>query len=144
VALGSVFTVYLLGVVVTPLAGRWIGRIGYRGSVVAALAISGTGLMLTLVPVLSIAIVGLAITAAGIFVAHAAAASHIGVAAGEGRSSAVGLYVAFYYAGGSAGGVIPGLFWEEAGWGGTVALVLGVQIATALVALVWWRGRRDS
>jgi predicted MFS family arabinose efflux permease len=139
VALGSVFAVYLLGVIVTPLAGRVMHVIGYRRAVALALTVSASGLSLTLAPWLWLKIAGLALVAAGIFVAHAAAASHIAVAVTAGRSSAVGLYVALYYAGGSAGSVIPGLLWRTAGWPGTVAVVLAVQLIAAMTALWSWR-----
>ena len=41
-----------------------------------------------------------------------------------GRSSAVGLYVTFFYIGGSAGAVLPGLTLGFAGWPATVAICL--------------------
>jgi len=52
-ALANVFTVYLVGGVVTPLSGRFIVRFGFRRSIVGALAISAAGLLLTLMPFVS-------------------------------------------------------------------------------------------
>src|SRR5262249_11503077 len=37
VALGSIFFVYLAGVVATPIAGRWLDRVGYRPVFVGAM-----------------------------------------------------------------------------------------------------------
>jgi len=56
------------------------------------------------------------------------------------RSLASGLYITLYYAGGSAGALVPGLTWAHAGWGGCVALVVAAQLAAALLALGWWTG----
>jgi len=44
-------------------------------------------------------------------VCQSAASSFAGKAAGHARSSATGLYVTFYYTGGSAGSTLTGLFW---------------------------------
>src|SRR3546814_10530569 len=56
-ALGAVFTVYLVGVVVTPLSGTWIRRFGRRATVAAGIACSVTGLLMTLIPTLPVVIV---------------------------------------------------------------------------------------
>lgn len=139
VALGSIFFVYLLGVVVTPAAGKWIDRFGYRTALVAAVTTSCIGVLLTLWPTLWIAILGLAICSSGVFVCQSAATSYVGVAAGRSRSSAAGLYLSFYYIGGSVGGVLPGLLWAIGGWPACVAIVVAVQLLTVGIALAFWR-----
>ena len=58
-ALGNVFAVYLLGVVVTPLAGRLVDRVGHRLALLAALATSMAGLLLTLIPAVAAIVLGL-------------------------------------------------------------------------------------
>lgn len=143
-ALGSIFFVYLLGVVVTPLAGRWIDRLGYRTVLVAAVSTSSLGILLTLLPNLPLVILGLAIAASGVFVCQSAASSHIGVAARGARSSAAGLYVALYYAGGSVGSVVPGFLWHLGGWPAAVALIVAVQLLTAVLALLFWTRPQDN
>jgi MFS transporter, YNFM family, putative membrane transport protein len=136
--LGSVFFVYLLGVVVTPLAGKWLDRLGYSTILVIALAFASTGVLLTLVPKLGIVILGLAICASGIFVSQTAANSYIGTATEQSRSAAAGLYVGCYYAGGSVGAVVPGLIWPIGGWSGCVFLIVILQLVTAGLALIFW------
>ncbi|MEN6448965.1 MAG: MFS transporter [Thermoguttaceae bacterium] len=138
VALGSVFLVYGLGVVVTPMAGRVIDRYGYRRGIVMALAIVVSGLLLTLIPVTCSVILGLAVLSTGIFVAQSAASSHIGVAAKTARSSAAGLYVCFYYLGGSLGATLLGWLWRSHGWVGCVACVAMLQLISGVVALRWF------
>jgi predicted MFS family arabinose efflux permease len=53
----------------------------------------------------------------------------------QGRSAAVGLYVTFFYVGGSVGAVLPGLTWTKAGWPATVGMLL---VSQALMATVVW------
>jgi len=143
-ALGSVFLTYLLGAFVTPLGGQFIDRVGQRTALAAALAVSCGGVLLTLAPHLPLVIVGLALCCSGVFVCQSAASSFVGTAAGRARSSATGLYVAFYYTGGSAGATLTGLFWACGGWPACVALVVAVQAVTAALALVFWRDRKQD
>jgi len=138
-ALGMLFSVYLVGAFVTPFAGRLIDRIGHRLTVALAFGGSVAGISLTLLPSLPAVILGLAISCTGGFIAHSSASSYIGTVAREARASAVGLYVMFYYAGGSAGSALSGLFWNRGGWPACVALVASVQLLTIVIALAFWK-----
>lgn len=139
-ALASIFGVYLIGAVVTPVAGRLLDRIGYRRGLVGAAVMAGVGVLLTLVPVLPVVIAGLAVAASGAFVCQSAASSQVGKAAGKARSSAAGLYVGFYYFGGCIGSVLPGCIWKQTGWAGCVAIMICMQTITAVIA---WRSWKD-
>ena len=68
-----------------------------------------TGLLVTLTPSVPVVVAGLALTCSGVFVAQAATASAMGLAAGPAKGSAAGLYATFYYAGGACGSFVPGL-----------------------------------
>jgi MFS transporter, YNFM family, putative membrane transport protein len=135
VALGSVFFVYGLGLIITPLAGPLIDRYGCRAALVAAAGGVVAGALITLVPLVWCVIAGLAVLSSGIFVAQSAASSHIGMAASEARSSAAGLYVCFYYLGGTVGATILGWLWKCNGWPACVACVVVMQAISASVAL---------
>jgi predicted MFS family arabinose efflux permease len=144
VALGSIFFVYLAGLVSTPIAGHWLERVGYRGVLAAAMAVASGGIVLTLVPRLPAVLAGLTLCAAGIFVSQAAAHSYVGAAAGRARSSAAGLYVAFYYMGGTVGALVPAFAWRMGGWPACVLCIVGVQLATACLALRFWGENRAT
>lgn len=136
--LGSIFFVYLLGVVVTPQSGRLLDRFGFRRVALIYSVMMITGLLLTLTRSLALVITGLAIFSSGVFVAQAAASVQTGTIAGRARSSAAGLYVTFYYLGGSVGAVATDFFWQWHGWSGCVALLA----ITSLISL--WLGRLSS
>jgi predicted MFS family arabinose efflux permease len=138
-ALGWLFAVYLAGAVVTPISGGWINAFGYRATLAIAMALGTAGSLLTLSHTLAAVIVGLALVFSGVFVAQAAANGYIGVAAKSDRGLAVGMYATCYYIGGSVGGALPALFWNSGGWTACVALVITVQIATAILGWVFWR-----
>ena len=134
--LGSIFLVYLLGVVITPQSGRFLDRFGFRHTTILYCAMMIAGLLLTLVKSLPIVIAGLAIFSSGVFVAQAAATVQTGAIAGRARSSAAGLYVAFYYLGGSVGATLTDVFWRWKGWPGCVAMLGGVSLVSLWLARI--------
>ena len=141
--LSWLFVVYLVGLIVTPLAGLGISRAGSRAALIAAVLASMAGVALTLLHPLPLIIAGLILCSSGVFVCQAASTSYIQTAApAGGRSSAAGLYVACYYTGGSVAGVLPGLIWRYGGWTACVVLVLLVQTTTIAIATLTWQKQR--
>ena len=137
--LGLVFAVYLLGVVTTSVTGRVAARIGRRRTLVLAAGLAASGLLLTLLPALSLVIAGLAGMSGGLFVVQALSLGFIATTTRRAKSAAVGLYVTVYYIGGALGGLLPGGVWVHAGWSGVVALLVAVQAVIAAVGLRFWR-----
>ncbi len=134
--LGSIYFVYLLGVVITPMAGKFLDHHGFRRTAYLYCAIMIAGLLLTLIRSLPGVIIGLAIFSTGVFIAQAAATVETGAIAGRARSSAAGLYVTFYYLGGAAGATVSGWFWQWAGWHGCVALLSAMAVVSLGMALL--------
>jgi predicted MFS family arabinose efflux permease len=133
--LANVFGVYLLGVVVTPLAGRFIVRYGFLRSVLITLALSASGLLLTLLPSLVAVIAGLAVCSSAVFICQSATISHIADNVTEGRSLATGIYYFSYYAGGAAGSWVAGLAFEGWAWPGSVLSIILFQMLAAAIAV---------
>jgi MFS transporter, YNFM family, putative membrane transport protein len=133
--LGSIFFVYLLGVVITPQSGRFLDRFGFRRTTALYCGMMIAGLLLTLIHSLPVVILGLAIFSSGVFIAQAAATVQTGAIAGRARSSAAGLYVTFYYLGGTVGATLTDWFWRYWAWPGCVALLGAVSLIS--VGLAW-------
>ena len=140
VALGWLFVVYLVGAAVTPLSGAWVDRYGHRAGLASAMAVGGTGALLTLLPSLPAIIAGLALCSTGVFIAQATTSGYIGAVTKKDRALAVGLYSTFYYGGGSTGGALPSLVWTRGGWPACVGLVMAVQFIGAAIAYTQWTG----
>jgi YNFM family putative membrane transporter len=141
VALGNVFFVYLVGVVVAPLAGRLIDRVGHRTALLLGVATSAAGMLVTLIPSVAAIVVGLGMMSTGVFASQAASQGYIGVIVHERRSTAAALYLTVYYTAGGLGAVLPALVWSRGGWPATVALVLAVQVLAAALVMLAWRTR---
>lgn len=137
--LGSIFAVYLVGAVITPLAGSWANKAAGWKILSLALAVSMCGILLTVSHSLWLVITGITLCSSGVFVCQIVTNRSVAAAAKGSRASAVGLYVAFYYAGGFAGTVVPGLLWNYGGWPACAALIASVLLLSILFTLRYWR-----
>jgi YNFM family putative membrane transporter len=132
-ALGFVYFVFLPSIVITPLAGWAVARLGTRPAFWGALAAACAGLPLLVVPRIPAVLAGLVLVGAGTFFAQATATGFVGRAATGDRGSASGIYLACYFAGGLAGTAVLGLLFDRYGW---TACVAGVGAALAAAALI--------
>ncbi len=69
--------VYLVGLVITPLGGIWISRVGSRAALIASVMAGIVGVLLTLVPNLLVILLGLVMCSSGVFVCQSAATTYI-------------------------------------------------------------------
>ncbi|MEU3978797.1 MFS transporter [Streptomyces sp. NPDC026672] len=133
---GSIFLVYLVGTVSASTAGRLVGRLGRRGALYLAGGTTAAGLLLSLVPSLPLALLGLVLITAGFFAGHAVASSAVSRTATEGRAQAAALYQSAYYVGSSVGSTVGAMAFHASGWAGTVGVglfaVAGVVTITVL------------
>jgi predicted MFS family arabinose efflux permease len=137
--LANVFAVYLVGALVTPIAGRHIDRLGFMKSLLLGLAISASGLLLTLTASLPLVVIGLTVCSSGAFLCQSATISAISKNVSEGRSLATGIYYMCYYAGAAAGTWLAGLAFVHWGWIGSVATIGLVQVLAGGIVLAVWR-----
>ncbi|CAB3751211.1 MFS transporter [Paraburkholderia solisilvae] len=139
VEIGAIYAVFLVAVVVTPIAGRVAARHGPRNTALAAVVLAFVGALLTLSDSVSVILIGLALGSTAVFVEQASANSFISQTAAGVRSTAIGVYLSFYYFGGSLGSVLPVPWWRHWGWPGCVAFVLGAQAMVAVLVFLFWR-----
>ncbi|QIH09000.1 MULTISPECIES: MFS transporter [unclassified Pseudomonas] len=138
-ALGTLYSVFLLALVVIPVAGR-LSRSRPQVELLAVAALLGVcGSALTLLSSLWLMVLGLALSSTGVFLAQAAANAFTSTRAGPNKARAVGLYLSCYYLGGSGGALVPALLWERWGWHGCVALIVMFQLLVLLIGWFGWR-----
>jgi predicted MFS family arabinose efflux permease len=141
--LGAIFLVYLVGTVLAPLAGRAISRYGRRLLAIGIFVVWAIGILVTLAAPVAMIIAGLAICAGAGLMVQAISTGYVAISAERGASSAVGLYVSFFYVGGSIGAALGGVAWIVGGWPACVAMVLVMlAIMAAVVWMVWTPGRQ--
>jgi predicted MFS family arabinose efflux permease len=132
--LGAIYLAFLPSLVFVhatqPLSARW----GAARTLAAATAAGLVGLLLSLAPHDAAVVLALTLFSAGVFVCQAVLAQW--VSATEQRCAGLpvaGIYLSCYYLGASAGALVPAALWPRFGWPGCLALVIGVQLATAIV-----------
>jgi YNFM family putative membrane transporter len=139
--LGALFFTYLGGTAMTPWTGRLIAHFGRRNFVLGVIAVWIAGAMLLVAPPLPLIIAGLLACATCGMLCQSVSTGYIALVAKQGRSSAVGLYVTCFYAGGSMGAFLPGLVWSSGGWPATVAMLIAMQLVMgSIVWFAWTRG----
>jgi predicted MFS family arabinose efflux permease len=141
VEIGAIYAVFLVAVVVTPLAGRVARYRGPRITALAAVVLALLGALLTLSDSVGVILIGLALGATAVFVEQASANSFISQMSGAARSTAIGLYLSFYYFGGSLGSMLPVPAWKAWGWSGCVAFVVVAQMVVGVLVFFFWRTR---
>ena len=137
-SVGLVYFVFLPSILTTPVAGRFVARLGARSAIWRGLGVAALGLPMLLTSNLAIVLFGLALVAIGTFFAQAVATGFIGQAARSDRGAASGMYLACYFSGGLAGTAILGPVFDRFGW---PACVIGVGCVLALAASLATRMR---
>lgn len=132
--LANLFSVYLIGMLITPITSKLLHRLGSTRTVLLAVCISIFGMMITLSTPLWLIVVGLVFMCSGVFVTQSATISYIAMNVQQGRSLASGLYYMSYYAGGSLGAWACAFAYQVNGWQGVVALIGCVQGLALVVA----------
>jgi YNFM family putative membrane transporter len=136
----SVYLVFSVGVLVSPVAGRLSARIPPRRLVAAGLAVEGIGIAILLARPLPAVLAGLVVLVAGAMTAQAIAPAFVNVTARTAKGGANALYLTAYYVGGTLGAILPGVALQAAGWSGVVA-ACGAGVAVALLANALLCGR---
>jgi len=129
-SVGLIFSVYILGIVSSPIAGSIASRLGLRNVFWVMIVIMAAGVALTLAQGIVVIILGIAVLTLGFFGAHSIASAWVGRRAKTARAQAASLYLFLYYMGSSVLGSLGGVFFQRQGWNGVVAMV-GVLLAAA-------------
>jgi predicted MFS family arabinose efflux permease len=131
-----VFVAYLAGTWSSARAGSLASRLGRRPVLLGAIAVMVVGVLLTLTSILIVVLIGLLVATAGFFAAHAIASGWTAWEATAGKAQAASLYNFFYYAGSSVFGWLGGMFFAEAGWGGTAEMIVTLALVAGVVATI--------
>lgn len=129
------YTAYLVGAVMGPLAGRLANRFGSGRTLMAGALLFGVSMAGLLVPSLPVLVMALLGSCAGFFTTHAAASGALNSRLVSSRGRGNALYILFYYSGGAAGITASGYAWRHGGW----LAVLGLNAAVLCIPLaVGW------
>lgn len=134
--LANIFTVYLIGVVITPLSTKIIHRFGSVRTIIMAVTLSMLGVLLTLSQPFWLVLIGISIMSSGVFITQSATIGYIATNVHHGRSLASGIYYMGYYAGGTVGAWLCGIAYAHGQWQMTVWTLLAMQVIALLIASI--------
>lgn len=128
-SIGLMYTGYLMGMVMALASLGVAARLGsVNHAMLLGIILLLSAMLLFAFSPLWIMFLAMFLLCAGMFLLHSLAPGVINQQGGEHRGMVNGLYVAFYYAGGTSGSFLPGFIYYAFGWHAflaTLALVLG-------------------
>ena len=137
-AITSLYLVYVVGLVMGPLAGRFANRFGNGAVMVGGALLVAASLAATLVVALPVLVTSLLALCAGFFAVHAAAVGALNRSLSSDRGLANALYTLFYYIGGAVGIALGGVLYGRAGWPGVVAVSIAMALLPLAVGGLQW------
>ena len=138
--IGLMYSGYLMGMA-TSLGAGWIaGRCGGEGRAMQfGLVLFGLFLIVLGAPYVSTLFLGMFFFCGAMFLIHATASGLVNRLGTANKGLANGLYVAFYYAGGTVGSYLPGLVYRHFGWGWFIAALGAGSLFCLLLVTAWLR-----
>ncbi|MCR5942675.1 MFS transporter [Ochrobactrum sp. XJ1] len=133
------FSIYIAGIVSSPMAGAMADRFGRRKVLLISLGVTVAGALAMLFDWLPLVLGGLVVFTIGFFASHAVASGWVGREATQARAQASSLYLFSYYMGGAIISWFGGLVWDYARWPGITAL-----LALCLVICLWLASIRSQ
>lgn len=132
--LGLSYFVFVPAVILTPMAGRAVERVGARRALWAGLGSAAVGLPLLATGALPAILAGMVLVGSGTFFAQAVATGFVSRVADD-KAAASGGYLACYFFGGLVGTAVLGQVFDTAGWPWCLIVILGVIGGAAVLGL---------
>ncbi len=120
----AIFSMYLIGVYASVIAGKWTDRYASRHILWMLIGLYIAGDLCFFVPVLGMQIAGLVCITFAFFAAHTLATRMVSQSVLTAKSTATSLYWLFYYIGSSITGIAAGHVYDHYGWNGMVLFLL--------------------
>jgi len=115
--IGILYLGYSMGIVVSLNTRRIINRFGNEADAIGAgILVFGAGILFFMIENYLVMFVTMFVFCAGLFTAHSLLSGFVNKLARQNKAIANGLYISFYYTGGTLGSVLPGLIFHRFGW----------------------------
>lgn len=139
-----IYLVYVLGIFLGPIAGKFSNRFGGGTALIAGTCILGLSHLTLLLPSVIAIVLGLLGVCAGFFTIHAVAVGLLNTKLAGGHGKANALYVLFYYAGGWLGITGAGFAFQHNGWHGVVFFVMCFLLVPLTTGIIERRALHPS
>ncbi len=114
---GLLYLGYSMGLLVSLNVRRIIGYFGNETrAITAGILVFALGILSFMVERYLVMFLGMFVFCAGLFTAHSLLSGLVNKLAKDNKAIANGLYISFYYTGGTLGSVLPGAVFQHYGW----------------------------
>ncbi len=115
--IGLLYLGYSMGIIVSLNSRKIIQRFGHETDAIAAgIVLFFLGILFFMVGSYFVMFAGMFVFCAGLFTAHSLLSGFVNKLAKDTKAIANGLYICFYYTGGTLGSVLPGAVFQRYGW----------------------------
>ena len=130
---GLLYFGYSMGIFVSFNSRRIIRYFGSEiAAIRAGIAIFFTGTVIFMVEQYAVMFAAMFVFCTGLFLAHSLLSGFVNKLARDNKAIANGVYISFYYTGGTMGSFLPGFFFERYGW----QVFLGSLLCMLVVAML--------
>ena len=124
---GLLYLGYSMGILVSLNTGRIIRFFGNESDAIGAgILIFALGTLSFMIETYAVMFVGMFVFCAGLFTAHSLLSGFVNRLARDNKAIANGLYISFYYTGGTLGSVLPAAVFQRYGWQAFLVLLLAM------------------
>jgi MFS transporter, YNFM family, putative membrane transport protein len=132
--IGMVYSGYLMGIVASLGAARLARRLGGEHRVLLlGLSLFALALLGLAAPLPELLFLDMFLFCAAMFLVHATASGLVNQRARDNKGVVNGLYVSFYYAGGTFGSILPGFAYRAFGWEAFLFVLLVVAVSALIL-----------
>ena len=115
--IGLLYLGYSMGIVVSLNTRRIINYFGNEPDAIrAGILVFGAGILFFMIENYMVMFITMFVFCAGLFTAHSLLSGFVNKLARQNKAIANGLYISFYYTGGTLGSVLPGAIFQRFGW----------------------------
>ncbi len=127
--IGFLYLGYAMGIFVSLNSRRILKILGNEADAIkAGVGIFFLGTTIFLVEDYRVMFGAMFVFCTGLFMAHSLLSGFVNKLSQENKAIANGLYISFYYMGGTLGSFVPGYFFNNHGWGGFIFFLQGMLV----------------
>ncbi|MFT5697559.1 MAG: YNFM family putative membrane transporter [Desulforhopalus sp.] len=116
-SIGLLYLGYSMGIIVSLNSKHIISLFGGEVEAIAAgIVLFGVGAILFFMQSYTVMFLSMFVFCAGLFTAHSLLSGYLSTLAKSNKAIANGLYICFYYTGGTLGSILPGAIYQAWGW----------------------------
>jgi len=115
--IGLLYLGYSMGILVSLNTRRIINHFGNESDAISmGIVVFGVGIVFFMIENYIVMFITMFVFCAGLFTSHSLLSGFVNKLAQQNKAIANGLYISFYYTGGTLGSVLPGAVFERFGW----------------------------